>query len=132
MFEQGVRPPEMARRLRVSRRSAYAWHAAWREGGSPALASKGAGGLPCRLDDVQAERLQAELEAGPASYVWSGDQRWTLARVAELIHRLPGHRYTPRGVSHLLHRLGWSPQVPALRAVERDAQGCGGRSSGHG
>ncbi|MEU2779615.1 winged helix-turn-helix domain-containing protein [Streptomyces sp. NPDC007162] len=40
--------------------------------------------------------------------------------MAELIDRLFGHRYTPRGVSYLLHRLGWSPQVPAHRAVERD------------
>ncbi|WP_316731687.1 helix-turn-helix domain-containing protein [Streptomyces sp. 11x1] len=45
MFERGVRPPEVARRLRVSRKSAYAWHAAWREGGSAALASKGPGGF---------------------------------------------------------------------------------------
>ncbi|MEU2820795.1 helix-turn-helix domain-containing protein [Streptomyces bacillaris] len=44
MFGQGVRPPEVARRLRVSRKSAYAWHTAWRQGGSAALASKGAGG----------------------------------------------------------------------------------------
>jgi len=122
MFEQGVRPPEVARKLRVSRKSAYAWHAAWREGGSAALASKGAGGFPCRLGDAQAERLQAELEAGPAAHGWSEDQRWTLARVAELIHRLFGHRYTPRGVSYLLHRLGWSPQVPVHQAVERDEQ----------
>ncbi|MEU6943983.1 helix-turn-helix domain-containing protein [Streptomyces sp. NPDC046316] len=28
MFGQGMRPPEVARRLRVSRKSAYAWHAA--------------------------------------------------------------------------------------------------------
>ncbi|WP_308373925.1 MULTISPECIES: helix-turn-helix domain-containing protein [unclassified Streptomyces] len=41
MFGQGMRPPEVARRLRVSRKSAYAWHAVWREGGSMALASKG-------------------------------------------------------------------------------------------
>ncbi len=41
MFEQGVRPPEVARRLRVSRKSGYAWHVAWREGGRSALASKG-------------------------------------------------------------------------------------------
>lgn len=27
--------------------------------------------------------------------------------------------YTLRGVSYLLHRLGWSPQVPRHRAVER-------------
>ncbi|MEW2134885.1 winged helix-turn-helix domain-containing protein [Streptomyces sp. NPDC005435] len=33
-----------------------------------------------------------------------------------------GYRYTPRGVSYLLHRLGWSPQVPAHRTVERDEQ----------
>lgn len=122
MFEQGVRPPEVARRLRVSRKSAYAWHAAWRECGRVGLVSKGAGGFPCHLSDAQAERLQVELEAGPAAHGWSEDQRWTLARVAELIHRLVGYRYTPRGVSYLLHRLGWSPQVPAHRAVERDEQ----------
>ncbi|MFI1387888.1 helix-turn-helix domain-containing protein [Streptomyces griseoaurantiacus] len=50
MFGQGARPPEVARRLRVSRKSAYAWHAVWR-GGHAALASKGAGGFPGRLDD---------------------------------------------------------------------------------
>ncbi|MFG2987655.1 winged helix-turn-helix domain-containing protein [Streptomyces sp. NPDC048258] len=122
MFEEGVRPPEVARRLRVSRKSAYAWHAGWRQGGRAALVSKGAGGFPCQLSDGQTERLQAELEAGPAAHGWSEDQRWTLARVAELIHRLFGYVYTPRGVSYLLHRLGWSPQVPAHRAVERDEQ----------
>ncbi|MFJ5561275.1 transposase [Streptomyces sp. NPDC093250] len=122
MFEQGVRPPEAARRLRVSRKSAYAWHAAWRKGGRAALVSKGAGGFPCQLSDGQAERLQVELEADPAAHGWMEDQRWTLARVAEPIHRLFGHRYTPREVSYLLHRLGWSPQVPAHRAVERDEQ----------
>ncbi|MGW5251371.1 helix-turn-helix domain-containing protein [Streptomyces sp. NPDC004129] len=72
------------------------------------------------LSDAQAERLQAEPEAGPAAHGWTEDQRWTLARVAELIHDLFGYRYTPRGVSYLLHRLGGSPQVPAHRAVERD------------
>ncbi|MEU6603766.1 helix-turn-helix domain-containing protein [Streptomyces shenzhenensis] len=64
MFERGARPPGVARRLRVSRRSAYAWHAAWREGGSAALASKGPGDFSCRLGDARAERLQAGLEAG--------------------------------------------------------------------
>ncbi|MFC9295502.1 transposase [Streptomyces sp. NPDC057011] len=122
MFELGVRPPEVAHRLRVSRKSAYAWHAVWREGGTAALTSEGAGGFPCRLGDVQMELLQAELEVGPTAHGWREDQRWTLARVAELIHRLFGYRYTPRGVSYLLHRLGWSPQVPVHRAVERDEQ----------
>ncbi len=31
-----------------------------------------------------------------------------------------GHRYTLRGTSYLLHRLGYTPQVPVHRAAQRD------------
>ena len=68
-----------------------------------------------KLDDAQLDRLVAELDRGPAAQEWAGwtaDQRWTLARVAALIRRLFGVAYTLRGVSYLLHRIGWSPQVP--------------------
>ena len=34
--------------------------------------------------------------------------------------RLFGVSYTLRGVSYLLHRLGFSPQVPVHRAFERN------------
>ena len=68
-----------------------------------------------------ADRAAARaLDAGPAAYGWEQDQRWTLARVAALVMRLFGVSYTLRGVSFLLHRLGFSPQVPAHRAFERD------------
>ena len=61
------------------------------------------------------------LDARPAVYGWAEDQRWTLARVATLIERaVPGVSYWLRGTSFLLHRLGFSPQVPAHRAVERN------------
>jgi transposase len=92
----------------------------WRDGGAEALASKGPGGLPCRLDEHQLARLAAELERGPAAHGWSEDQRWTLARITELIAELFRVRYTLRGASLLLHRMGWSPQVPVHRAAERD------------
>ncbi|WP_316727280.1 winged helix-turn-helix domain-containing protein [Streptomyces sp. 11x1] len=62
------------------------------------------------------------MEAGPAAHGWAEDRRWTLARVTELIHSLDDYRYTPRGVSYLLHRLGWSRQALTHRAVERDEQ----------
>jgi len=55
----------------------------------------------------QLNRLQAELELGPAAHGWD-DQRWTLARVAILIGRLFHARYTLRGTSYLLHRIGFS------------------------
>ncbi|WP_434093044.1 helix-turn-helix domain-containing protein, partial [Streptomyces lasiicapitis] len=39
LFAQHVPPPRVARRLRVSRKSAYAWYASWREGGVESLRS---------------------------------------------------------------------------------------------
>ena len=116
----GVAPPEVARRLRVSCNSAYVWRRRWRSGGKAALASGGPGGAVCRLGGAQLERLRAALEAGPAVWGWAEDQRWTLERVAALTGRLFHVRYTLRGTSFLLHRMGFSPQVPVHRAAERD------------
>ena len=106
----------------MSTKSACQWRRRWRAGGEAALASKGAGGAVCRLNGAQVARLRAALEGGPAAWGWDQDQRWTLARVATLIGRLFHVRYTLRGVSYLLHRLGYAPQVPIHRAAERDEQ----------
>jgi len=100
----------------------YQWRRRWRAGGDAALASKGAGGAVCRLSAGQVARLRGALEGGPAAWGWDEDQRWTLARVAALIGRLFHVRYTLRGTSYLLHRLGYAPQVPVHRAAERDEQ----------
>ena len=120
MFEQGMHPVQIARCLRVSTKSAYQWHRSWRVGGEAALASKGPGGNACKLDEDQLARLRAALDLGPAAYGWKQDQRWTLARVVALIARLFRVSYTLRGASYLLHRMGFSPQVPVHRAAERD------------
>ena len=120
MFQQGMKPVQVARSLRVSTKSAYQWRRRWRAGGDAALASKGAGGAACQLSGRQLTRLRAALDAGPAAYGWREDQRWTLARITALIARLFHVRYTLRGTSYLLHRIGFSPQVPVHRAAERD------------
>jgi transposase len=120
LYEHDVSAVQVARRLRVSTKSAYQWRRRWRAGGEAALASKGAGGAVCRLNAGQLGRLRAALEGGPAAWGWDQDQRWTLARVTTLIARLFHVRYTLRGTSYLLHRLGYAPQVPIHRAVERD------------
>jgi len=120
MFAQDADAGQIARSLRVSAKSVYQWRRAWRAGGEAALASKGPGGCPCKLDDGQIAQLRAALDAGPAAYGWDRDQQWTLARVAALVMRLFGVSYSLRGVSFLLHRLGFTPQVPAHRAAERD------------
>ena len=117
-FAEGVTPPEVARRLRVSCNSAYVWRRRWRAGGEAALASRGPGRGGVPVSAVQLERLRAALEAGPAVWGWDEDQRWILERVTALIGRLFRVRYTLRGTSYLLHRLSFSPQVPVHRAAE--------------
>ena len=120
LIEAGASDREVARRLRVSRMSANRWRRALVAGGRAALASKGAGGAKCRLSAAQLRELQTVLEAGPATSGWGEDQCWTLARITEVVHRRFGVEYTMAGMDLLLHRIGWSVQVPARRAAERD------------
>ena len=119
LFAHDGDPVAIARELRVSAKSVYAWRRAWRAGGMAALASQGPGGFRCRLGAGQLARLAGELDRGPAAHGWA-DQRWTLERAGVVIGRLFRVGYTPRGVSYLLHRMGYAPQRPVHRAAERD------------
>jgi transposase len=47
---------------------------------------------------------------------WDEDQCWRLARITEVVRRRFGVDYTLTGMDLLLHRIGWSVQVPARRA----------------
>jgi transposase len=100
--------------------SANRWRRALAAGGLTALASKGAGGAKCKLSPAQLRELETVLEAGPAASGWDEDQCWTLARIAEVIRIRFRVQYTLAGIDLLLHRIGWSVQVPARRAAERD------------
>src|SRR4051812_11783060 len=120
-IEEGATDREVAVRFRVTRMSANRWRHALAAGGRPALASKGPGGAQCRLSPAQLDELQVLLDAGPAAWGWT-DQCWTLARIAAVVRERFGVDYTLPGVDLLLHRLGWSVQVPARRAAERNEE----------
>jgi transposase len=122
LFGQGIKPLEVARRLRVSGKSVYQWHQLWREGGAQALVSRGPSGSRCRLSPRCLEKLSGFLEEGPAAHGWVEDQVWTASRVATLIGRKFHVSYSVSGATRLMHRLGFSPQVPARRVAERDEQ----------
>ena len=119
LIEAGASDREVAKRFRVTRMSANRWRRALAAGGRAALLSKGPGGGPCKLTRAQVRELEAVLEAGPAAWGWE-DQCWTLARIAEVVHRRFKVDYTLAGLDLLLHRIGWSVQVPARQAAERD------------
>ena len=122
-FGRGERNVLIAKDLRVSERSVERWRRAWREGGVEALASSGPPKLP-KLSDEQFAELEQELALGPAVHGWE-DQRWTLARIRELIARKFRLDCSSAAVWRLLHRHGWSWQSPARRARERDEQAVG-------
>ncbi|QKW25968.1 winged helix-turn-helix domain-containing protein [Streptomyces seoulensis] len=120
LFEREIKMPEVARRLRVSLKSAYRWRQVWRDGGREALASRGPGGSRCRLSPRCLEKLAAYLEQGPAAHGWVEDQVWTASRVVTLIGRKFHVSYSISSATRLMHRLGFSPQVAARRVAERD------------
>ena len=119
LIEAGASDREVARHFRVSRMSVNRWRRALAAGGRAALASKGAGGARCELSAAELRELETVLDAGPAVWGWE-DQCWTLARIAEVAWRRFGVKYTLAGMCLLVHRIGWSVQVPARRAAERD------------
>jgi transposase len=118
MFEQLTPVAGIAAELRVSERSVQRWRRAWEAGGAPGGASKGQAAR-CRLSGDQLAELDRVLDAGPAAAGWE-DQRWTLARVRDLIAAKFKVQYTIPGTWYLLRRRGWSCQLGARRATERD------------
>lgn len=120
LFAAGSTAPEVAELLRVTPKSAYQWRRAWSAGGTAALVSRGPGGQRCKLRPALCEKLAAMLEQGPAAHGWDQDQVWTGARVATLIGRTFHISYSVSGATRLMRRLGFTPQIPAHRAAERD------------
>ncbi|MFD9409387.1 winged helix-turn-helix domain-containing protein [Streptomyces sp. NPDC059989] len=114
MFTAGRGSTEIAKELRVSVRSVQRW----REAGQDAVRSRGPVSRP-KLSDRLFAVLEEELAKGPVAHGWP-DQRWTLARIKTLIGRRFHKSMTLSGISQMLRRRGWSHQVPARRAAERD------------
>lgn len=117
-FARGDKTAEIAAGLRVGVRQVEKWRRSWREGGLDALRSAGPVSTE-RLTPKQWARLERELGRGPLARGWEAGG-WTLARITTLIDRMFHVSYTVQGVWKLLRRHGWSAQVPAHRALERD------------
>lgn len=119
LLDQGFSPVEIARQIGVDRRSVRRWKAAARKGGASAVAAKPAYGRPRRMSARDLTRLRRMLLKGAMTAGLPTDL-WTCPRVSWLIHREFGIEYHPAHVSRVLHGLGFSPQKPTRRALERD------------
>lgn len=114
----GKTPAEAARSVGVARQTAYTWKARLEEGGIEALRSMTLG-RPAQLDDKQLAALRTALLQGAMAHDF-GTELWTLKRVAVLVERLHGVRFSGVHVWRLLGALGFSSQKPERRAIERN------------
>jgi len=121
LFEEGVAPVDIARKLGVGRRSVRRWKASFLKDGRSAIKAKPAPGRPSKLSTGDKKRLERVLTRGAHGAGYSTDL-WTCPRVADLIRQKFGVEYHARYVPRLLRSLGWSPQKPERRARERDEE----------
>ncbi len=119
LLKQGHPPVEVARRLGVDRRSVRRWKAAHRKAGLKGLRARPAPGRPPKLSPKQKRQLEEALLEGAQAAGFPSDL-WTCPRVAQWIRQRFGVGYHVDHIGRLLHGLGWSPQKPQRRAVERN------------
>jgi transposase len=110
---------DIALALSASEAAVSRWLATARARGPQALASRPIPGRPARLTDAQRVLLPDFLWHGAEAYGFRGDV-WTCARFAEVLKEELGARLSKSQVSRILKAVGWTPQVPVTRALQRD------------
>jgi len=119
LYQQGWRQKGIAIVLDVTPSAVSRWVTLARDGGAEALRTKPAPGRPPKLTPEQMQLVPDRLWHGPEAYGFRGEL-WTCQRVAAVIHQEFGVHYSRSEVSRLLKGLGWTPQVPVTRAIQRD------------
>lgn len=119
LLERGWSEAAVARRVGVHRQSVNRWAQQLAVGGREALRKAGRAGRKPRLSEADRRRIIAGLKQGPEALGYETGL-WTSWRVADLIERECGVRYTTVHVWRILRELGWSCQRPVGRALERN------------
>jgi transposase len=110
---------EVALAVGVARQTVYTWKRLLDGGGIDALRAVPERGRPAQLDEQQLAVVRATLLRSPTESGF-GTELWTLKRVGAVIERLHGVRFGQTQVWRILGSLGFSPQKPEKRAIERN------------
>lgn len=119
LLQEGYQPVDVASMLGVDRRSVRRWRAAHRKKGEKGIIARQASGRPPKLNSTDLRKLERALLKGSEKAGFPTDL-WTCPRVAQLIESLFGVRYHVDHIGRILHDLGWTPQKPERRAIERN------------
>jgi transposase len=116
---QGWARRDIAEALGVAPRSVTRWFARARDGGPEGLCAHSSPGPPAKLSAAQKRLIPEFLWHGAEAYGFWGEV-WTCARVTRVIEEEFGVRYHKGYVGKLLQELGWTPQMPIKRSIQRD------------
>jgi len=119
LLQEGYQPVDVASMLGVDRRSVRRWRSAHRKRGEKGISARQASGRPPKLNSKDLRKLERALLKGSEKAGFPTDL-WTCPRVAQLIQSLFGIRYHVDHIGRILHDLGWTPQKPERRAIERN------------
>jgi transposase len=122
LHQQGWTQRGIAAALGATESAVSRWLAAARRGGREALASHtDRRGVAPKLTPDQVRLIPDFLWHGAEAYGFRGDV-WTCGRVAGVLREEFDVSYSKSQVSRLLKHLGWTPQVPITRAIQRDEE----------
>ena len=119
LLKAGHPPVEVAKMVGVGRRSVRRWNRSFRTDGNYGIQSRPNTGRPTRLNSRAKQRLEKILLDGAKEAGFATDL-WTCPRVARAIQDEFRISYHVDHIGRLLHSLGWSPQKPERRAIERN------------
>ena len=117
--QKGWKQKDIAEALGVSRGAVSQWFKQADREGVEALRKRKGGGPKPRLSMEQVNQLPAMLNQGAEHFGFRGEV-WTRARVAAVIQKTFGVRYSLTHIGWLLDKMGWSRQKPLTRASQRD------------
>jgi len=119
LLMQGRSRAEVAKQLDVTWMTANRWFRWLKSRGRDSWHDKNRSGRPQKLTRDQKRKLKRILKKGALHYGYP-TELWTLKKVAEVIEKEFQVRYNVTHVWRVLRSLGFTAQVPLLRAMERD------------
>src|ERR1700722_10052887 len=118
---QGWLEVDIATALGVNKGTVSRWLGLADAEGTDALRAHPSAGHPPKLSAEQLRRIPEFLAYGAEAYGFRGEV-WTCSRIGQVIQWEFGVSYHKDHVSRLMKELGWTPQIPGTRAVQRDEE----------
>ena len=119
LLRKGLSEAEVSRQVGVHRQSVNRWARTLKESGRAGLSKAGRAGRKPRLTRGELSRVKSMVKAGPERFGFTTGL-WTSWRVGTVIEEEFGVKFHPGHVWRLLRQLGFTPQRPVGKALERD------------